>query len=254
MRSATGAATLVPPVTVRLLTCAATDWRRMCSWGPGVAVDLCSGRWCGCGLVPRRLVEMLLARPVTGATAGGCSEGFFFGRGHLRGFCCRRSSRTSPAVAKSPQPLPRFAAANVDSLVKVHDKQENIWHQCWAEAVIAQLVARRSHNPKVVSSIRTHRIRLAHCCWKLFATLHRPAGPAWGAEDFAGFEFGDLAQPFGAGSHLPSLLAPPRGTQLLSLEVAVQGISGFPVPRRGSSRDGARPKPPPRGQRCGRMV
>ena len=30
-----------------------------------------------------------------------------------------------------------------------------------SEAVIAQLVARRSHNPKVVSSILTHRIFLA---------------------------------------------------------------------------------------------
>ena len=30
--------------------------------------------------------------------------------------------------------------------------------KCLSEAVIAQLVARRSHNPKVVSSILTHRI------------------------------------------------------------------------------------------------
>ena len=32
--------------------------------------------------------------------------------------------------------------------------------KCLSEAVIAQLVARRSHNPKVVSSILTHRITI----------------------------------------------------------------------------------------------
>lgn len=41
-------------------------------------------------------------------------------------------------------------------------------------AVIAQLVARRSHNPKVVSSILTHRTRLS-CCSKNRVRLARGA-------------------------------------------------------------------------------
>ena len=66
-------------------------------------------------------------------------------------------------TARPPLPTaPRRHAAGADPSPRPPAPQG-----CARRAVIAQLVARRSHNPKVVSSILTHRItsKTARCCF-----------------------------------------------------------------------------------------
>ena len=75
-----------------------------------------------------RAKDLLLAGHERGQTAGGTTE-----------------------AGSSPRASLLFAGGR---------KSKISLEPCRSMAVIAQLVARRSHNPKVVSSILTHRMRL----------------------------------------------------------------------------------------------